>query len=1072
MKRRILSIFLAALMVLSVFAVADGAISASVTEALAAGETETAGKTDGKWIGSWGAGMSYLPFFDHYSVLIPANSAAFRVVIKPTVSGEKLKLRLSNTYGKTDLVINSVYVHHSEIGTKVKLSQKKELTYKDSKRIRIPAGREIVTDAVDFKVTANEDIAVSMYITQNVRDISTFALSGAAKTYIKLNEDDFGWLEDVQLTDTGNFGSTPLKSGVLKNEFPVLSDYPENYVVPIISGLDVMSTEKDPYSVVVIGDSTVANDFPYYLSRAIAAEGCNSVGVVNKGIIGNSLLAEGDGKKGRIYGHSVFTRRIVDVLEQAGVRYVVIKVGANDIMHPVDSGLYEDYGIYRQQPTAKELIDDGFKPFIEACHNKNIKVIGCTITQWKDTTRNYFGTTQYKWTSKDWQIALDVNKWMRTTSYLDGVCDLAKVSANSSDSALFKSSWTGDYILPNDTAQMAWADAFPLEKIGIATVPAAVRITPEKITIAAGKTYQLEEIITPKTAAQTDVTWKSSDTKVCTVTKDGVVKAIKNGTATITCKTVNGKTAKCYVTVATKPTKVTLNKNSLNLYKTQTYTLKATVSPSTASDKTVKWVSSDESVATVSKTGKVTALKKGSAKITCCTNTGSKTDTCLVTVKNNVSVKGITLNKTSKTISKGSSYQLKAVITPDNASNKKVTWKSGNTSVAIVDSTGKVTAVGNGTANITAETQDGKYTAVCKIKVQTKVTGVSLNRTSKSLYIGKTYALSATVSPSKATNKNVRWKSSDKSVATVSSKGVVTAKKAGTAIISCVTEDGSYVANCKVKVTKFIAVKSVSLNKKSVTLEGGDKYKLKATINPENASEQGLTWKSSNSRIAKVSSSGTVTAIKKGEVTITCTTKSGSKTATCKVRVVSTPVSGVKLNKKSAKLLLGDDIKLKAIIDPVEATYQGVTWKSSNKNVATVSSSGKVKTVGTGTCTITCTTDDGDFVAKCKITVVDFIEDDDVIDIGGGSDKPGSSDEFGTTVKLDKGTLSMTKGKKESLTATASSKNATLVWSTSNSKVATVTQSGVVTAVGAGECTIYCKVKNGKWQSSCKVTVK
>ena len=1071
-KRRILSLFMAILMVMSVMAVAGSAIEVSAPEALAADvNDERPGEIDGEWIGAWGCGMTKIAFADYPDLYFSLNKIVARIVITPTANGNKLRLRLSNIHGEKDLLISGACVHDSEGSTKVRQLSLKQIKYKGSGQITIPAGKEIVTDPVDFKVTAQKDIAVTLYIADEMQDITTVALSGA-QTYIAFQQDVPDVIEDFVLSE-GNFMKLPLSSKYLSSVIPSLANLPEINIVPILSGVDVYNTEEDPYSVVVIGDSTVTNNFPNYLSKAIAAEDTTSVGVIGKGIIGNSLLTDGQGRTGNIYGKSLLQRTKVDVLSQAGVKYAVIKIGANDITHPESESIKNYYGGPYYQPTAADLIQ-GFTKFAELCHNYGIKVIGCTITQWKGTTRNYFGTSdtpEYTWTKEDWKIAQDVNDWMLKTKVLDGVVDYAKLTADARDSAKMRSDWTSDFIHPNKTAQQAWADEFPLETLGIKTIPASIRLNKSEIKLAAGKSYQLEEIIYPETAASSLVTWKSSNKSVATVSQDGTVKAIKNGTATITCTTSNGKSAKCKVTVQTPTTGVSLDKETLTLYTTETYKLTATVKPSTAQDKSVAWTSSDESVATVSSKGTITAKKSGLAIITCTTKDTGKSAQCYVTVKKRVAVKAFDLNKTSKTLYKGQTYQLKGSFTPENASNKKVFWSSTNPDVAIVSSTGKITAVKNGSATIYAVTQDGSYTAVCKVKVKTHVSGVKVSPASKTIYIGKTLTLSASVSPSTATNKAVKWKSSDKSIATVSSKGVVKGLKSGTVTITCTTEDGSYKATAKIKVTKFHAVKSVSLNKTKVNIEGGESYTLKPTINPTNASEQGVTWSSSDKRIAKVSSTGKVTGLKKGTVTITCTTKSGKKTATCKVRVVSTPVSGVTLSKKTLSLKLGATSKLTAIIDPLDATYQGVSWKSSNKTVAKVSSSGKVTAVGTGTATITCTTDDGDFIAKCKVTVRDTDDDFDI------PSNPGSDNKDGfISVKLDKGTMSLSKGTKYTLKATispADKAGAKLTWTTTNPAVATVSQSGVVTAVGSGQCMIKCTVKDGTdtWTANCQVTV-
>ena len=170
------------------------------------------------------------------------------------------------------------------------------------------------------------------------------------------------------------------------------------------------------------------------------------------------------------------------------------------------------------------------------------------------------------------------------------------------------------------------------------------------------------------------------------------------------------------------------------------------------------------------------------------------------------------------------------------------------------------------------------------------VAGVSLNLTSVELTEGDETTLTATVNPDNATNKNVTWKSSDSSVATVSG-GKVTALKAGAATITVTTEDGGKTAVCEVKVNakvvepEVVPVTGVSLDKTSVELTEGDETTLTATVNPDNATNKNVTWKSSDSSVATVSG-GKVTALKAGTATITVTTEDGGKTATCDVKVI------------------------------------------------------------------------------------------------------------------------------------------------------------------------------------------
>ena len=403
-------------------------------------------------------------------------------------------------------------------------------------------------------------------------------------------------------------------------------------------------------------------------------------------------------------------------------------------------------------------------------------------------------------------------------------------------------------------------------------------------------------------------------------------------------------------------TNITLSSESISLVEGDSETLTATVSPSNATNKKVIWTSTDGSIASVDN-GKVTALKPGKTTIKATSDDGGKTATCQVTVNARVyNVESVSLDRTSITLTEGDSQTLTATVYPSNATNKKVSWKSSNTSVATV-SNGKVSALKAGTATITVTTEDGGKTATCQVKVNAKVykvESVSLDKTSITLTEGSSQTLTATVSPSNATNKNVSWKSSNTSVATVSN-GVVTAIKAGTATITVTTEDGGKTATCQVKVNaKVYKVESVSLDKTSITLTEGSSQTLTATVSPSNATNKNVSWKSSNTSVATVSN-GVVTAIKAGTATITVTTEDGSKTATCQVTVKAKQinVTSIRIDQNSVDLKEGESILLTVTVYPSNATNKNVSWTTSNYEVASVSSEGKVTAIKSGVATIT-----------------------------------------------------------------------------------------------------------------------
>ena len=209
-------------------------------------------------------------------------------------------------------------------------------------------------------------------------------------------------------------------------------------------------------------------------------------------------------------------------------------------------------------------------------------------------------------------------------------------------------------------------------------------------------------------------------------------------------------------------------------------------------------------------TGTPTAAGTSTFTVKANNNYGSDSKSLSITIsaQTNVPVTGVSLNKTELTLTEGNIETLTATITPDNATNKNVTWSSDTPSVASVNN-GVVTAVAPGTATITVTTEDGSKTATCAVTVKAatvSVTGVTLSQTQASLYSNRTpntLTLTATVAPDDATNKAVTWTSSDSTVATVDQNGVVTAVAPGTATITVTTAHGSFTATCTVTVSRY-----------------------------------------------------------------------------------------------------------------------------------------------------------------------------------------------------------------------------------------------------------------------------
>ena len=250
-----------------------------------------------------------------------------------------------------------------------------------------------------------------------------------------------------------------------------------------------------------------------------------------------------------------------------------------------------------------------------------------------------------------------------------------------------------------------------------------------------------------------------------------------------------------------------------------------------------------------------------------------------------IPVSGISLDKEALSLERGGSVTLTSNVMPADATIKKVTWKSSDESVATVTQNGLVTGLKTGNATITATTLDGGFKAICPVTVSpVHVRSVTLNRKTATIITGKSLRLTATVSPENADTKKVIWKSSNKKVATVSSAGLVKAKKAGKATITAKAKDGGISASCRITV-KDIKVKKVRLNVTKKNTRVKRTFTLRAIVSPANATNKAVTWKSSNKKVATVNKKGKVTAKKKGKATITVTTKDGKKTAKCIVKV-------------------------------------------------------------------------------------------------------------------------------------------------------------------------------------------
>ncbi|MEO9851714.1 MAG: Ig-like domain-containing protein [Reichenbachiella sp.] len=387
----------------------------------------------------------------------------------------------------------------------------------------------------------------------------------------------------------------------------------------------------------------------------------------------------------------------------------------------------------------------------------------------------------------------------------------------------------------------------------------------------------------------------------------------------------------------------------------------------------------------------LSAVSLGEAVITATETNTDMSATIDVTVIANA-VTGVSLDKESLNLKIGDTEQLTATPTPENATNKELSWsvefpaggkseETVPTDIATVSDAGLVTAISPGEVIVVVTTKDGGFTASTNVAITgISVTGISLDAETADLEIGGNIQLTATIAPSDATEQGITWSVSFPSsskvnevtptdIATVSDAGLVTAVSIGTAVVTATTKDGAFTASTTVTVSG-ISVTGISLDSETAELKVGSSVQLMATIAPANATEQGVTWsvdfpslgkinEAVPTDVATVSESGLVTAISAGTVVVTATSNEGSFTASATISVTNIAVTSVAVSPDPIEVNVNESVQLTATIVPENATVKAVTW-----NVALVQAAGRTSVAAPSVDTYLEITQDGLLKAK------------------------------------------------------------------------------------------------------------
>ena len=473
----------------------------------------------------------------------------------------------------------------------------------------------------------------------------------------------------------------------------------------------------------------------------------------------------------------------------------------------------------------------------------------------------------------------------------------------------------------------------------------------------------------------------------------------------------------------------------------------------------IRWSSSDTAVATVDAVGVVTAQGAGTATITA--SSAKDSAVCaetIITVGDHVT--GLVLEEQELVLLAGSDkgeHTLAVQILPETALIRELHFVSSDEGVLTVDGAGKIRAVAAGAATVTITSADDACDAVLQVNVTVKqgASYVELSETSATLYPKERVSLTARILPEDAIVRTGVWSSSDEAVATVTEKGVVTAKAAGTAFIRFTANDGSGIyGECRVDVV--IAARKIVLDPTRATLlvgasESLSTVSLSYTVSPDDTSYTDVVWTSSDERVATVDGTGLVRGVSAGTATITAATtdprQAGKVKATCTV-TVGNAVTAITLEGGDPRIQKGKTMQLTATVSPEKPFNDKLRWSSSDESILKVDGGGTVRALSVGTATITAVATDGSGVtASQTITVYQPVKQ---LKFEGSK----------TTVITEDDAATLTVS---ALPEDASDK--TLLWTSDNAAVATVDDSGKVTANRMGQCTITATAADGSGES-------
>ena len=554
-------------------------------------------------------------------------------------------------------------------------------------------------------------------------------------------------------------------------------------------------------------------------------------------------------------------------------------------------------------------------------------------------------------------------------------------------------------------------------EITVTYAPATnVSVTAPKSSVSIGTGMQLSANVSPVTADQA-VTWSSSNTGIMTVTANGYVTAVAPGAARITATAANGKAGFVDLTVEyAETTGVTITTPQTTMTLGTGMQLSATVAPATARQ-SVTWTSSHVDILTVSAGGYVMAVAPGTARITATTENGVR-GTVDITVVYATAI-GVTVTAPQTELLPEGGMLLTSTVFPAIA-DQTVTWTTSDKGVLTISANGYVTAIAPGNARVTAKAVNG-LTGYVDLTVNEAPSDFPIDTPRTSAPVGIYFQLYPQIPTGVSTGTRI-WKSSDPTVMTVDLNGVVRTVSPGSARITLTV--ASLVGYIDLMVTDVVPT-SIKITSTSGEILLGSFFKPAATVLPADAN-LGVTWTSSNQNVLSPTTDGSFWAQSIGTARITATTVNGL-TDSIDVTVVGAPPATIQIVAPKTIVEIGEAMQLATSITPTNAD-PSVKWTTSDPHVLTVSGTGLVTGLASGTARVTAQASNG-LTSSVNLTVGARISDTSII-IG----------------KRQKWQLSVSGGA------------GTVVWSSANTKIARVSSTGLVEGVKYGTTEITASI--------------